>query len=197
MASVASREAYFETGLEVLADSGFGGLKLAVVCSRLGVTTGSFYHYFPSWGHYTRELIEHWRQATHRRVEGLRAITDPRARIDKLIQVGLSLPHEADAAIRTWASVDPNVQMAQVEVDAERFEVIRDAAEEILGHDREATVFAEWSVYLLTGYEQSTLPHDRDGLAWMFKALTDSMYNGNWAKTVALIPMPKARPHRD
>lgn len=50
MASVVSREAYFEIGLEVLADVGYGGLKLAVVCNRLGVTTGSFYHYFPSWG---------------------------------------------------------------------------------------------------------------------------------------------------
>ena len=46
MASVVSREAYFETGLEVLSDLGYGGLKLAEVCNRLGVTTGSFYHYF-------------------------------------------------------------------------------------------------------------------------------------------------------
>ena len=42
MATVANREAYFETGLEVLADVGYGGLKLAEVCNRLGVTTGSF-----------------------------------------------------------------------------------------------------------------------------------------------------------
>ncbi len=49
MATVATREAYFETGLEVLADLGYGGLKLAEVCNRLGVTTGSFYHYFASW----------------------------------------------------------------------------------------------------------------------------------------------------
>ena len=29
MASVVSREAYFETGLDVLSDLGYGGLKLA------------------------------------------------------------------------------------------------------------------------------------------------------------------------
>ena len=33
MASVVSREAYFETGLEVLSDLGYGGLKLAEVCT--------------------------------------------------------------------------------------------------------------------------------------------------------------------
>ncbi len=39
MATTVSREAYFETGLDVLADLGYGGLKLAEVCGRLGVTT--------------------------------------------------------------------------------------------------------------------------------------------------------------
>ena len=44
------------------ADLGYGGLKLAEVCHRLGVTTGSFYHYFSSWPAYTRELVAHWVQ---------------------------------------------------------------------------------------------------------------------------------------
>ena len=53
MAGVVSRESYFETGLDVLSDLGYGGLKLAEVCNRLGVTTGSFYHYFSGWPAYT------------------------------------------------------------------------------------------------------------------------------------------------
>lgn len=48
MAGVVTREAYFETGLDVLSDLGYGGLKLAEVCNRLGVTTGSFYHFSPT-----------------------------------------------------------------------------------------------------------------------------------------------------
>jgi hypothetical protein len=39
MAGGVSRESYFETGLDVLSDLGYGGLKLAEVCNRLGVTT--------------------------------------------------------------------------------------------------------------------------------------------------------------
>ena len=57
MASVVTRESYFDAGLEVLSDLGYGGLKLAEVCNRLGVTTGSFYHYFASWSAYTRALV--------------------------------------------------------------------------------------------------------------------------------------------
>ncbi|MDT5106509.1 MAG: hypothetical protein QOI25_4022 [Mycobacterium sp.] len=48
MASVVTRQSYFDAGLDVLSDLGYGGLKLAEVCNRLGVTTGSFYHYFTS-----------------------------------------------------------------------------------------------------------------------------------------------------
>ena len=47
MASVVSRESYFETGLDVLSDLGYGGLKLAEVCNRLGVTTGRRHHGVP------------------------------------------------------------------------------------------------------------------------------------------------------
>ncbi|MDT5366377.1 MAG: hypothetical protein QOC62_808, partial [Mycobacterium sp.] len=91
MASVVSREVYFETGLDVLSDLGYGGLKLAEVCHRLGVTTGSFYHYFSSWRVYTSELVAHWMHArTLQIVKAVRAEPDPRRRIDTLIQVGLT-----------------------------------------------------------------------------------------------------------
>ena len=84
MASVVSRESYFETGLDVLSDLGYGGLKLAEVCHRLGVTTGSFYHYFTSWPAYTKELVTHWmQQRTVLVIEAVRGETDPRRRIDK------------------------------------------------------------------------------------------------------------------
>jgi len=125
MASVASRESYFEAGLDVLSDLGYGGLKLAEVCNRLGVTTGSFYHYFPSWRAYTTELVAHWMEArTMQVVDAVRAEPDPRKRIDTLIQVGLTLPHGAEAAIRVWSSVDPQVHPVQAAVDQQRFDII-------------------------------------------------------------------------
>jgi hypothetical protein len=109
-----SREAYFETGLDVLSDLGYGGLKLAEVCNRLGVTSGSFYHYFSNWPTYTRELVRHWKHAsTTELVRCSRREQDPRRRIDELIQNGLNLPHGAEAAIRTWSSLDPAVHALQ------------------------------------------------------------------------------------
>jgi len=182
MATVVTREAYFETGLDVLADLGYGGLKLAEVCQRLGVTTGSFYHYFENWSAFTRELVSHWfTGATRERVETLRAEPDPRKRIDSAIAVGLELPHGAEAAIRSWSSVDPVVRAAQEEVDRWRFEILHDSAVELLGDERQAQLFANWGVYLLVGYEQSTLPPDTAGLRWIVGQLLDALDSGRFA----------------
>jgi AcrR family transcriptional regulator len=182
MASVVSREAYFETGLDVLSDLGYGGLKLAEVCNRLGVTTGSFYHYFSNWSSYTAELVKHWHQAsTTRLVEWVRTERDPRRRIDTLITIGLNLPHSAEAAIRAWSSAEPEVYAVQVAVDKERHDILRESALEILGNKRQAELFANWGMYLLVGYEQSTLPPDKAGLEWIVSQMLDALDAGRFA----------------
>ena len=117
----------------MLSDLGYGGLKLAEVCRRLGVTTGSFYHYFENWSAYTHALIAHWvAESTQERVNQLRADPDPRRRIDAIIEVGLKLPHGAEAAIRVWSAIDPQVHAVQEEVDRQRFEILCDSAMEFL-----------------------------------------------------------------
>lgn len=182
MASVVSREAYFETGLEVLSDRGYGGLKLAEVCNRLGVTTGSFYHYFPNWSAYTRELVAHWMEArTVQVVEAVRSEPDPRRRIDTLIQVGLGLPHGAEAAIRVWSSINEEVYTVQAAVDQQRFDIMFESGFEILKNKRQAQMFAAWGVYLLVGYEQATLPRDAKALEWIAGRLLDALDSGGFA----------------
>jgi AcrR family transcriptional regulator len=180
--SGASREAYFETGLDVLADLGYGGLKLAEVCSRLGVTTGSFYHYFDNWPSFTHELVEHWKQArTTRLAEWVRTERDPRRRIDTLIHIGLNLPHSAEAAIRAWSSADPKVYAVQEEVDRQRHDVLRESARQILHDDRQAELFANWGLYLLVGYEQCLLPPDKEGLEWIVGQMLEALDSGRFA----------------
>jgi AcrR family transcriptional regulator len=186
MAGVVSRESYFETGLDVLSDLGYGGLKLAEVCNRLGVTTGSFYHYFTGWPAYTSELVAHWMRArTVQVVEAVRAEPDPRRRIDTLIQVGLTLPHGAEAAIRVWSSVDPQVYKVQAAVDQQRFDVMYQSAFEILQKRRPAELFAAWGVYLLVGFEQATLPRDTYALEWIAGQLLDALDSGRFASVPA------------
>jgi AcrR family transcriptional regulator len=182
MASIVSRDAYFEAGLDILSERGYGGLKLAEVCQRLGVTTGSFYHYFPNWSAYTRELLAHWTQVrTVRVIEAVRAEPDPRRRIDTLIQTGLGLPHGAEAAIRVWGAIDPHVRAIQEAVDQQRFDILYESAFEVLQHQRQAQVFAAWAVYMFVGFEQSTLPRDTAALRWIASQLIAALHSGAFA----------------
>ncbi|MDR3662261.1 MAG: TetR/AcrR family transcriptional regulator [Mycobacterium sp.] len=182
MVGVASRESYFETGFDVLADTGYGGLKLAEVCKRLGVTTGSFYHFFPNWAAYTTELVRHWaHDRTVRIVESVRAHPDPRQRIDTLIREALALPHGAEAAIRVWSGLDSEVHAVQRMVDQHRFDVMCDSAFEILGNRRQAEVFASWGLYVLVGYEQAGVPRDMAGLRWIADQLLDTLDSGRFS----------------
>ncbi len=181
MAGVVSRESYFETGLNVLSDRGYGGLKLAEVCNRLGVTTGSFYHYFPNWASFTKELIAHWREArTLRVVEMVRADQDPHHRIETLIVETLDLPHGAEAAIRVWSSLDPDVHAVQAGVDQLRFDILFESALELIGDERNARYFAAWGVYLIVGFEQSTLPRDTETLRWITTQMRDALESGRF-----------------
>lgn len=182
MTVIVRREAYLEMGLEVLAELGFGGLKLAQVCDRLGVTTGSFYHHFPNWPAYTRELIAHWVTTyTEQLVALAKADADPRRRIGNLCQVGLTLPHGAEVAIRSWSAVDDEVRAAQIRVDQQRFEVMYESAYEILERKRQAQLFANWAVYLLVGYEQATLPRDPVAQSWIIDQLLDALDSGRFS----------------
>lgn len=179
MGAVVTREGYFETGLAVLADQGYGGLKLAEVCHRLGVTTGSFYHYFANWSAYTRELVEYWRQqATVRIVEAVRAEKDPHRRIETLIEEALALPHGAEAAIRVWSSIDPDVHAVRAAVDRQRYDIMRESSLEVVGDERQAEVFAACCVYILVGYEQATIPPDNVALRWLAAEMLHTLDSG-------------------
>ncbi|WP_288336915.1 TetR/AcrR family transcriptional regulator [uncultured Gordonia sp.] len=160
-----SPDAYYETGLAILSDLGFGGLKLAEVCRRSGVTSGSFYHYFPKWSAYTTGLIEYWREdRTVRLIAGLDSEPDPWARLRHIIEIGVSLPHGAEAAIRTWSHLDTAVRGVQADVDRQRFDAVASAVAEITGDRDAGDLFAHWAVYLLVGFEQSNLGSDTAAL---------------------------------
>ncbi|MGZ8178513.1 TetR/AcrR family transcriptional regulator [Williamsia sp. SKLECPSW1] len=176
MPATTTRLAYLETGLSVLADLGYGGLKLAEVCRRLGVTSGSFYHFFPNWSTYTSELIAHWQSESNTAlIRHVRSETDPRRRIDILRGIAMSLPYHAEAAIRTWSSLDAEVRAVQREVDASRYEVLVESAEAIMGDRRGAEYFAKWAMYLLVGYEQVTLDDDPEALSWLLTRAEESL----------------------
>ena len=69
----------------------------------------------------------------------------------------------------------------QAAVDQQRFDALYVSALEILHVPRQAHLFAAWAVYLLVGYEQTMLPVDAPGLAWIVEQLLDALDSGCFA----------------
>ncbi|MEO9329598.1 TetR/AcrR family transcriptional regulator [Gordonia aurantiaca] len=176
MAPTTTRELYLETGLTILADSGYSALKLSEVCKRLGVTSGSFYHFYKNWSDYTGQLIEHWLASrTELEVAAVQSVSDPLQRMKDLIEFAVALPHQAEAAIRTWANMDPDVRKVQEAADHARYKVVYDIMLELLGDPVAAHRYSCWPNYVLTGFSQSTLPEDRETLRWTAQQFIDSL----------------------
>ncbi|HEY9316083.1 TetR/AcrR family transcriptional regulator [Williamsia sp.] len=176
MSPTTSRETYFEAGLDILATSGYGALKLSEVCQRLCVTTGSFYHFFKNWGAYTEALLQHWLNTrTVQEMAFARSIPGAFDRVSALVQIGLSLPHGAEAAIRTWSNISDEVRPIQEEVDKNRYDIFYESTFELVGDPEQAHRFANWALYLLIGYEQASLPRDLESLKWIADQLLDAI----------------------
>ncbi|MGO3327519.1 TetR/AcrR family transcriptional regulator [Gordonia sp. (in: high G+C Gram-positive bacteria)] len=165
------RRRFLHAGMTVLARDGYSGFKQAAVCTEAGVTTGAFYHSFRNWKAFESALIAHWRlEATDRLVESARSVTDPRDRIDALTHIALNLPHDAERAIRSWASVDATVFEALTEVESARRDAIAEMGVELFGREL-AGRLASTAMLLLTGFENSAQP-SMDDFSWAIHGIT-------------------------
>lgn len=161
------RSPFFDAALGILGSQGYGGLKLAPLCTSVGVTTGSFYHSFSSWRDFTSQLLEHWHEErTVWLVELAQQLPDPLDQLESLLQATISLPHQAEAAIRVWGSIDPGVAKLQESVDADRFAIVYQAFLSLVGNHSEAETFARAGMFLLIGFEQAESMRDPKSLKW-------------------------------
>ncbi|MEU4343876.1 TetR/AcrR family transcriptional regulator [Nocardia sp. NPDC023852] len=155
MSRVVTKEQYFDTALEVLAEFGFKGLNIGVLCRRLGVTSGSFYHHFGSWQGFVDALLDHWE---NRQVRILRTLKfnqgNPDDDIRAMSVLAAGLHHAAEAAIRAWAANDESVNLALKRVDESRRRTVHKAIKGVVGDDDTTTVVTSLGMAMLVGYQQ-------------------------------------------
>ncbi|MBM7365478.1 TetR/AcrR family transcriptional regulator [Gordonia hydrophobica] len=171
-AAATLRRRFLDAAMRVLARDGYAGFKQSTVCAETGLTTGGFYHSFPSWKDFEIALIEHWQtNATANVVATLRTIGSPEQRVRALSDVAKGLPHHTERALRVWAEKDPDVARAVAEVDQTRYDAIAEFAGELLADPDAPERLAAHSMLVLIGYQCSsidaaafgaTLEHIRD-----------------------------------
>ncbi|MFC5142104.1 TetR/AcrR family transcriptional regulator [Actinomycetospora rhizophila] len=151
----ATRQAYFDQALRLLAREGRNGLRIGRLCAAVGVTSGSFYHHFGSWEGFVAALLEHWeREEVGRIVELVNAGDDPVERVTLMKHLALTIPHEAETAIRAWATVDPTVEAAQRAVDRGRVHALADVLAPVVTDARARERLAALGIAVLAGHQQ-------------------------------------------
>lgn len=162
-------EDYFREALAVLSEYGSEAMTIAVLCERLEVTKGSFYHHFGGMPGFVTQLLAYWESEHSDRLIAIsKAQPDPTLRITTLTELGVGLPHGSEAAIRAWARSSPEVAEATARVDKRRERHLVDAVT-ALGIDRpRARLLTRIALNLLIGTQQREHPVDLKRLRQMF-----------------------------
>jgi len=170
-------EDYFREALAVLGESGSEAMTIAILCDRLDVTKGSFYHHFGGMPGFVSQLLEYWeREHSERLIKISKAQPDPTLRIFTLTEMGVGLPHASEAAIRAWGRSSPEVADATARVDRRRERHLVEAVS-ALGIDRaRARVLARIALNVLVGVQQREHPVDLKRLRQMFEEVNKLVF---------------------
>jgi AcrR family transcriptional regulator len=103
---------WIQAGYAILAEEGIEALKIDRLCSRLGVTKGSFYWHFTDIKAYRAALVEAWgtsREEDRRNLSAAAGMA-PRERLSQMMTSLVSARHWAlERAMREWARTDDDV----------------------------------------------------------------------------------------
>lgn len=164
---------YFREAMDVLGEWGSEAMTIALLCERLQVTKGSFYHHFGSMPNFVTELLQFWEsEHSERLIAVSKAQPDPATRIALLIDIAVGLPHGSEAAIRAWARSSPDVAEVTARVDRKRERHLVDAITAV-GVDRaRARLLGRMALNVLIGAQQRENPVELRRLRQMFEEVT-------------------------
>lgn len=168
---------YLREALAVLDEFGSDALTIAILCDRLEVTKGSFYHHFGGMPGFITQLLEYWeREHSERLIKISKAQPDPTMRIFTLTDMGVGLPHGSEAAIRAWGRSNAEVAEVTARVDRRRERHLIDAVT-ALGIDRQrAKLLARIGLSVLIGVQQREHPVDLKRLRQTFEEVNKLIF---------------------
>ena len=146
--SVLARNDWLSAGLEVLASEGADSLRIDRLCTRLGVSKGSFHHHFAGSASYRQALLaEYERRATQSLKLAIAAPTgaSPRMILARLTdRVGSDQLYrpELEVAVRAWAFSDPGARQVQEHIDQARIAALEQVWNQLVEDPAEARTAA-------------------------------------------------------
>lgn len=122
------RETWLLRALEALAEEGPQVLAVEKLCSRLGVSRGSFYWHFKNRAEFVRDLVDYWDQRFTQAIRDTVAVHEGDAAERLMALTELIQQVKAarfDLAIRSWAGAEPEAAAAVKRTDETRYRFVR------------------------------------------------------------------------
>jgi AcrR family transcriptional regulator len=146
--TVPARSDWLSAGLEVLASEGADSLRIDRLCTRLGVSKGSFHHHFAGSASYRQALLAEYEQ---RATESLKLAiaaptgTSPRtilARLTDRVESDQLYRPELEVAVRAWAFSDIGARQVQERIDQARIDALEQVWKQLVEDPAEARTAA-------------------------------------------------------
>jgi AcrR family transcriptional regulator len=177
--SVSGRSRWLDTGLEVLAGEGPGGLKIDRLVRRVGLTKGSFFHHFAGAAAYKTALLERLEaDATAALSEASASVsaTEPHQVLAELTgrigrpESGLWRP-ELEIALRAWSFTDDAVRQTQARIDRQRLAALEAIWQRLEPDRQQARVKALLPYLVAVGASMSSVVVDSEELQQVYELL--------------------------
>lgn len=169
---------YFAEAMTVLQESGFPALTAAGLCSRMGVTRGSFYHHFASFDDFVDKLMVYWEDHYSRELIARSLSSDLRSQMNMQAEFAIGLPHAAEAALRAWGTINPRVAAAQRRVDRLRHEGFADSLRQHGVPRKQADAYATLAIAALAGIQLTQHPVEPGALRAVYDELVTVLDKG-------------------
>lgn len=146
---------WLNEGFKLLSEFAQDKLKIQLLCVRLGVTRGSFYHHFSGIEDYVLQLLELWQyQNTIFFIEQSKKGRDPEEQMEILASMVVDANQSVEAAIRSWSFYDDVALEYLKKVDQLRLDYLEEVFINMGTARNEARLRAELDYATLIGVQQ-------------------------------------------
>lgn len=124
---------WVEGALQLISEAGLQALTVEALAGRLGVTKGSFYWHFKSRSELFAGALKRWEhRATTETIAGLSAVTDPRQRLNFILEAATQPPRSRSLyAALAEAADDPIVRRVLNRVASARIDFLETCYREL------------------------------------------------------------------
>lgn len=155
MSKHVNRNDWLQRALGWLSDEGWQVIRIDVLCKKMQLTKGSFYHHFKNRDAFVEALLEHWvHENTVSVIDQIDNIEDPLARSHALNHMVSTLSVGPERAIRAWGHYDAVVASEVIKVDQVRIHCIADILHQMGAPTEQAILSAKLVYAHFIGYQQ-------------------------------------------